>query len=682
MNSRRNTATFFICALAILTGQGVVCLAQDQAPDLGSLLTDSASKMVGASYPAHEVELQIGHFMLRISDGTVSPVLAGGRTVGYYFEGEGIFNYNSVDRAEEAVLNTVVKSATGMKPASIDRGVRLSSAVERAVVWADPDLMPPMEGEPGPAPQEGFNAHQKLFSRAWMSPPFHLYLQHLIDNPNADYAYVEIFAGGDRLVYMYDAVENRSERLYALRDIPFSLPHGALFPITLSEQMIERDRRAFPHPNYLLTDVTYALDAPMKGNARLGITETIVPQLAPQRIYRFDLFSAFYDSKASARPVHIKSVLDEDGKDIPFHHAKDSLIVVLPEAAAVGEPFKLKFAIEGDFLVRSDGDSCWMLPVGPWFPMPELNGQYYTVHSTIRVEKPFIAIAPGKTLSRVEDGDYNVVVNQIDKPVQFICAVGGKYGIREETKDGLTIRVASYGMRNKRAEETNLNLARKLIKFYEPWLGPFPFDEFNIIEINELGWGQAPPGTMFITREAFTPLLAQVWSQGVNHRFAHEIAHQYWGHVVKMGSYEEQWITESFAEYSSLFAVRQLRGEPACEKIKENWKTNAALSNEKSSIPLSGRLLGIGKKSAFDRRNLVYFKGAVVLQALHEEIGDKLFVSFLRNYQIGLEWRFGTTRDMITLLQKLTGKDFTPYFEDCFWGTKMPPKRIFKETGS
>jgi hypothetical protein len=148
-----------------------------------------------------------------------------------------------------------------------------------------------------------------------------------------------------------------------------------------------------------------------------------------------------------------------------------------------------------------DGDNHWMLPVGPWFPMPGLNGQYYTVHSTIRVEKPFTAIAPGKTVSRTEDGEYNVVVNRIDKPVQFISVVGGKYGIEEETKDGLTIRVASYGMRNKRAEKTNLNLARKLI------------------EINELGWGQAPPGTMFITKEAFTPLHAQIWSQGVNHRF-------------------------------------------------------------------------------------------------------------------------------------------------------------------
>ena len=678
MPIRIRRAAFLIFILAAITGRWTPARGQDQAPDFRSLLEELESPVVGGGYPAEGTELQIGHLILRLSAGTISPIRAGDRTVGYFFEGEGGFSYNSVDIAEEAVLQTVVKSSTGMKPVPIDHGLRLSSPVERAMIWTTPDRLPGMAGEPGPAPQEAFDTHRKLFGKAWTAPATHLNLQHGIDLPDAPYAQVELSAGADNLIYRYDAVNSRIEGLYALRDIPFSLPHGALFPVTISEQMIDRDRKAVPAPNYLLTNVTYTLQAPMDGDAHLDIIETIVPQRVAQRVYRFDLFSARYDSNAGARPVRLVSVLDEDGKEVPFSHARDTLIVALPEAAPAGKPFKLKFSIEGDFLVRPRGDNTWRLPVGPWFPMPDLNGQYYTVHSTLRVQKPFIGIAPGKTLSRTEDGEYNVVVNRIDKPVQFICAVGGKYFLEEESSDGLTIRVASYGMRNKRAEKVHLNLARKLIAFYEPWLGPFPFEEFNIIEINELGWGQAPPGTMFITKEAFTPFQNQIWSQGINHRFAHEIAHQYWGHVVKMGSDEEQWITESFAEYSSSFAVRQLRGEPALKKMKENWRINAELSSTMSSIPLANRLSMSGSKGYIDRRNLVYFKGAVLLQALHDEIGDKLFVSFMRNYQMGLEWRYGTTRDMITLLKKLTDKDFTPYFEDYYWGTKMPPKKIIR----
>lgn len=73
--------------------------------------------------------------------------------------------------------------------------------------------------------------------------------------------------------------------------------------------------------------------------------------------------------------------------------------------------------------------------------------------------------------------------------------------------------------------------------------------------MNAYAWGQAPPGMMFITKEAFNPLInatGRYYSKGVNQRFAHEIAHQDWGFVVKMGSREEQWITEAFSEFATI----------------------------------------------------------------------------------------------------------------------------------
>jgi hypothetical protein len=211
---------------------------------------------------------------------------------------------------------------------------------------------------------------------------------------------------------------------------------------------------------------------------------------------------------------------------------------------------KLTFKLEGDFLYRPNNDNAWQLGVYPWFPQaPALAGQFYTVHSVVRVKKPFIAFAPGKTLKRAEDGDYNVVENVIDKPVQFAVVHAGKYETYEETRSGLTVRICSYAGRNDRAAKQLTSLAYSIIDYYQFFLGPFPFEEFNIIQVNTFGYGQAPPATMFITNEAFNSLIGdmnQLFSQGINERFAHEIAHQYWGHVVKMPSFEEQWLTESW----------------------------------------------------------------------------------------------------------------------------------------
>ena len=53
----------------------------------------------------------------------------------------------------------------------------------------------------------------------------------------------------------------------------------------------------------------------------------------------------------------------------------------------------------------------------------------------------------------------------------------------------------------------------------------------------------------------------QLFSQGVNERFAHEIAHQWWGHAVRWPNSNERWISESFAEYCAGLMVKRAQGK-------------------------------------------------------------------------------------------------------------------------
>jgi hypothetical protein len=640
------------------------------------ILYEMGATELGPTVHVSELDIRIGHFRLAVEEGGAAPVTVAGRTVGLFFAGNASFRYESVDRDEWPVMATSVDSATNYELEKVDKGRALEGEVERFLLWASADVLPELRGKEAEEPTKELERHRKDFDRAWGGsglhfPVSHFLVKQLLDHPNRSYARAELAGPRDELIYEYDPFEARSERLAALRKVPFTRIHGAVYPVMLSDQPIGRDRRAFRHPNYILSHVDYELTATDDGHASLAVTETIRPQRESQSVFLFNLDSYFFDEN-EARPFRVESVRDGKGRELAFHHYRDRLAVVLPEAAAAGAILTLRFDIAGKILVRPNNDDFWMLRPGYWFPQPGLAGQYYTVHSVVRVEKPFVAIAPGDTVERSEDEKWNVVENRIDKPVRFIYVVGGKYFFEEETKDGLTIRVATYAMKNDRGMKVHLNLARKLIKYYESWLGPFPFDEYNIVEINSLGWGQAPPATMFITREAFQPWFAQIWSQGVNHRIAHEVAHQYWGHVVKWGSEEEQWISEAFAEYCASFAVRQLRGKHDYRELKEVWRLKAEDSHDKSSIPLANRLISQEGRAYLDRRNLLYFKGAMVLEALHAQIGNKAFLSFVRNYQKALQWRFGTTQGMIALLKKITGDDFTPFFERCYWGTELP----------
>ena len=75
-------------------------------------------------------------------------------------------------------------------------------------------------------------------------------------------------------------------------------------------------------------------------------------------------------------------------------------------------------------------------------------------------------------------------------------------------------------------------------------------------------FGQAPPNIIYITQEAFVArrdVLTQIYSEGVNARLAHEVAHGWWGHVAKLSSLENQWLSESTADYYGALAMMNLK---------------------------------------------------------------------------------------------------------------------------
>lgn len=622
----------------------------------------------------------ISNMTFELTSGSASPVTVGNQVVGLFFRGQGKYAYQSVDPIEATLTTYESRKLNGKTPEKNGGVLTIRGEINELYLLVGgvslPEL-PPSGGEP---PDPAFAKHQEKFSHARYAPASHLLIRQRLDRTATPVAVAEMDGDGTS-VYMFDTIEAKSESLTSLiirREIGAPALRNALFGITISDQPVGRDRRAFLEPNFIVTNLDYTLVAGDKETANLAITETIEVRNRPQSAFRFNLASMAIDTNGRGRDFHVSSVTDSNGTALPFHFAKDSILVGTPAKLAANTSFKIKFQIDGDFLYHPNGDSFWQLGTYAWFPQPDLNGQYYTIHSIVKVKKPWMAFAPGETISRTDEGDFQVVENKIDKPVQFAVVHAGKYGVSVEKYDDLTIRVASYAGQNDRAMKQLGNLAWKIIKFYEPWLGPFPFKEFNIIEINQLGFGQAPPGTMFITKEAFNPTLGednQIFSQGINHRFAHEIAHQYWGHVVKMGTDEEQWVTEAFAEYSSSLVIKKLKGQGQQDSMIATWRANAKDVAQSAPIPLGNRIFvpGDPRLSFLDRTFLIYDKGAYLLAVLHKQLGDTKFLTFMRSLQGYYAWHFLTTKDIAAVLQKVDdGKDYKPFFEQYFWGTDMP----------
>lgn len=620
-----------------------------------------------------------GHLTLHLASGSMARVMAGNQQTGVYFKGTGTFDYVTFEATELPVVDHNVKTASHVKMTADAQHATLSGDFTDVLLLGGGIPMPEVTASGGAALADAFAQHVAYYSRLRVAPPAHLLAVQKFSFPASKMAWVEMSGGHDNLVYSFDDVEDHDESL-AIVNPPRQFTDDKrakqwLFLELLSDQPVGHDHWTTARPPFALTALDYTFTAD-GDNATAQLTETLTRLAPSENVLRFSMLNdQIYRANMPARNYNVRSVTDDQGRALPFDHDKNDLVVALDGVA--GQTVKVKFAIDGDFLIRHGGDNAWQLYLGQaWFPLPrQLAAQAYTVHSIVKIKKPFIGIAPGNTVSRHEEGDFNVVENIVDKPVQFTMIEGGKYNLYEEKRGDRTIRVATYGLRNDRASKQLSDLAYDFIEYYEFFLGPFPWPEFNIIQVNTYGYGQAPPATMFITNEAFNPtqtFIDQIFSEGINERFAHEIAHQYWAYVVRMPSSEEQWLTESFAEYSAALLLKKLRSEAVFNRLVSKWKVEAAFSTKIAPIPYANRIEGDPMLSFRARTGLLYDKGPLLLYAIHKEIGDERFLTFMKSYTKSFNFKAGTTKDVAGLLGVITKKDWKPFFDQYFWGTAMP----------
>ena len=621
----------------------------------------------------------IGHLKLRLISGSAATVLAGTEPVGFYFSGKGSLEYETTESAEFPVVSHNVRAIAHLKMTPEASRIVLSDDFAEVLIVGGGVPMPALTGAGGAALTTAFKEHEEVFDRLWVAPRSHELSVQKFSFPAGKFVRAEFSGGRDRLLYEYDDYEDRSEGMYTVH-LPYTATGDRrldqrLRPGILSSQPVGHDRSVTPPPPFGMSALDYTLVAD-GDNVKLDVTETIARANSAENVLRFAMRDEEIAKLGVApRKFNVRRVSDEQGHELAFDHARNDLVVEIPNTPS--PIVKLKFSIDGDFLIREGGDNAWQLGLGdPWFPLPrQLAAMAFTVHSVARVRRPFVPMTPGNTVRRFEDGDYNVVESVIDKPVQFTMVQAGKYTMYDDKRGDRTVRVATYALPNQRAAKQLTDLAFGLIDYYEYFLGPFPFNEFNIIQVNSYGFGQAPPGTMFITNEAFNPIATEVdqfFSQGINERFAHEIAHQYWAYVVRMPSEEEQWLTESFAEYSAALALRKLKDEASYNRLVATWRGRARDGAGVAPIPYANRIEGDPRTSRIERFALLYNKGPLLLYALHKELGDTQFLTFLKSYTKSFHFKFGTTNDVAGLLQFMTRKDYKPFFEKYFWGTATP----------
>ena len=151
---------------------------------------------------------------------------------------------------------------------------------------------------------------------------------------------------------------------------------------------------------------------------------------------------------------------------------------------------------------------------------------------------------------------------------------------------------------------------------------------------------------------------------------AHELAHQWFGDYVTCGSWQDIWINEGFASYAEYIACQYLQSQTNADL----WMADAQtyVKSETDGSVFVPEAFSTDEERIFDYR-LSYKKGAAIIHMIRGELqNDSLFFSILRDYLDRYKNDVATGEDFKEVLEEKSGRDFTAFFNQWFYGEGYP----------
>jgi hypothetical protein len=393
--------------------------------------------------------------------------------------------------------------------------------------------------------------------------------------------------------------------------------------------------------------------------------------------------------------------------------------VVLPAAMPAGDPLFLRLRYEGKDVLRDRGEGNFAVGAREsWYPNLGTFRTLAAFDLTYRVPKGRQVVSVGERLSDRVEGDAQVSVWRTDRPIRVAGFNYGKFR-RLETDDkesGLKIEVFTNPGTPDLIQEINLALQARRAQPPQQdlrapgdsaaWLGPQAglsslqldteafaqgamADGVNAARVGTAYFGKLPGGHVAITQQAqwffgqswpslvFLPYLA-VLDGTMRHELGltgtsdfvdlvgpHELAHQWWGHLVGWESYRDQWLSEGFAEFTAALVLEHASGAKRTADFWEKQRRwilqrtrTASVSNDQAGPIVLGTRLAT-RQSPAGYQAVVYSKGAYVVHMLRmlmwdarAKPADTAFIAMMHDFASSFAGKNPSTRDFQTVVER------------------------------
>jgi len=200
--------------------------------------------------------------------------------------------------------------------------------------------------------------------------------------------------------------------------------------------------------------------------------------------------------------------------------------------------------------------------------------------------------------------------------------ISSNYAVAKEKFNDIDIAVYYHPQHNKNIQRM-LSGIKDSLSYQMTNFGNYPHQQFKQVEAAEytgLSGYAAPTMTLMSEHAGFTYDLtnSEDYDQ-VYRRSAHEVAHQWWGHLIAPANIDEgsMLFVETLARYSESMIMKKVYGDEMALKFinfeMDRYFTGRARETD-NELPLY--------RTRNDQRYLMYSKGAVAMYALQNTIGE------------------------------------------------------------
>jgi hypothetical protein len=554
-------------------------------------------------------------------------------------------------------------------------------------------------------------------------------------NPSRE-GYFAAFIDGKRfnkLVYMLEPLGVPGATPEEVALLSYGGTDGGLWVAFHREDEYKRGTASSSEDNRLIDITRHEIDAAIKGT-RLAATDRINFRSlqAGTRVVPFDLYGS----------LRVSRVQDAEGNDLNFvqesKNEDSDFGVIMGKPLEAGKDYQISVQYDGEDALRDSGGGNFILiPRSTWYPGNAnvlFSEDRALFDMTFRYPKSFMFVGTGAPVGP-DSREGDLAVAKWSSGQTELAVAGFNYGrfkkkvivdkesgydvefyanteIPDELKEiqhaiedaesrGIKTMTTLGSISTTAMADAALADAQNAARIYNAFFGKLPYGRLAMTQQPAPNFGQAWPTLVYMPYMAYidstqrTQLLGTRGGTDTFWRYVapHEIAHQWWGHIVGWDSYHDQWMSEGFAEFSSSLYVQFIRGN---DKFVEFWEDMRKQIVEASPATRDRKPYTIGPVTQGYRLNngktggaagfLIYPKGAYILHMLRMMMyaqnkgGDARFQQMMKDFIKTHFNKHVSTEDFKAIVEKHMTPEMNAdnsgkmdwFFNQWVYGTQVP----------